>query len=226
MVTHRIQYNCFMEDQYFTEFRQQSYRQLHDLKPQDIIPYTAARVEQNYTILARPNEENIKNITSFTKDLQTIDSNQYYYRPDQLHITILGGLSMKLPKDEFVARTRPIITRYHIKFQLVGLGSNGNCSSALAYPDGFSLHNLREELREALHEKGTPYDIHLSRYEYMGWMNYMRYLQPPKEELLKTLRDNEERLFGPLPSPEVQLYKATSKILNYYPEDTMMYQYI
>lgn len=215
-----------MEDQYFTEFRQQSFLQLRDLKPADIVPFTASKVEPNYTILAIPNAEVIKQTQEFITELKNIDPGQYYYAPQQLHITILGGLTMNLSPEEFVARTRPVLAKYKVKFQIVGLGSNQNSSSALAYPDRFSLHNLREELRHAVGQKGTPYDIHLSRYEYMGWMNYMRYLKTPKEELLTTLRNNEDRFFGALPLPTLELYKATSKVLHYYEGDEKLYSYV
>lgn len=220
-----VDYNIFMEDTYFQEFKKQSDEQLAELHPSDIVPFMGEPVPDNYTIVVRPSPEIAEAVHKLTDEFRQIDTGQFYYAPRNLHMTIYGGVPMDLPLEEFIARTAPVIANYRMKFSVKGLGSNGYCSSVHLFPDGFSVHQLREQLRTAVGHHGQRYDSILSRYEYVGWMNYLRYTRTPEPRLIELLKLNRDRDFGQLEYPRIELYKATSKVLNYLPGDESLYTY-
>ncbi len=204
-----------MDETHIKDFKIQSQKQLHELEPENITLFQDEEVAENYTIVARPSQELVEKIQEFISELKELDDNQFYYKPENLHLTIWGGVEVPIDEQEFVEKSSFILKKYFIQFNMIGIGSNALCSSINAYPKDFSIHQLREELRSSFQSHGTTYTIHLSSYEYMGWMNYLRYLHIPSETYLNYLKKNVERHFGEFIPSKLELYKARGKILNY-----------
>lgn len=213
-----------MENQYLEEFKKQSQNQLINLQPADINTFTNQPIKENYTIVVRPSLETIARINEYIYELREIDPHQYYYNPENLHLTIMGEISTNINEQELIEKSKKVLGNYNIRFKLQGIGSNEYCSSINAYPMGFSIHELRTELRNALSQKGTDYSLHLSYYEYVGWINNLRYNGTPPKGLLDNLKKNMNRDFGNLVPGSIGLYIVSSKILDFN-RDKMLYKF-
>jgi hypothetical protein len=106
------------------------------------------------------------------------------------------------------------IAKGNLFFKLWGIGSNKYCSSVSAYPVDFSLHKFRENIRKKIHAHGDDYSSILKSYEYVGWINYLRYLHKPSQELLDTLYDYKDTIFGDMEPSSIRLYQNKSKVLD------------
>lgn len=195
------------------EFRNQSLDQLENLKPSDVVVFDNQPIPENYTVVAHVDDKTSNAIVSIQDRLAEIDVQQYYYPAKQLHLTLLGNIKVTVDP-ELITRAVNAAFKTPIKFILYGLGSNQYCGSMSAYPHRFSITECRKILREIIGVKGDDYSIHLPAYENVGWINFMRYLHQPKEELLKELKANKESYFGDFVVKEISIYRNKSKVLD------------
>jgi hypothetical protein len=195
------------------QFRKQSIKQLENLKPDDIQILTDDTIRENITIVTRPDYHTRERIQQIIEDLENIDLDQYYYSTDQLHITILGGLNITIEDGLITKALNTVLPKFNLNFKLQGIGSNKFASSVNAYPQ-FQIHELRENLRDIIGNYGDDYTIHLAIYEYMGWINYMRYLKQPQTALLNRLLTYKDTLFGTMKPIKIEAYRNTSKVLD------------
>lgn len=195
------------------EFRQESINQLKQLKPEDVKVFNSSAIPLVYTVIARPNKETTAIIVKIQKQLKSIDPHHYYYPSAQLHLTLIGNIASSLNKDILINSLRKNLTS-PIQFILYGLASNKFCASISAYPLNYNLSNMREAIRKDIGDQGEDYQIHLSSYEKMGWINFMRYLKTPKQELLDELRRSSEEYVGLFKPENVEVSLTTSKVLD------------
>jgi hypothetical protein len=193
------------------DFRSESFAQLSSLKPQDVALFTERSLPECYTIVAVLPKNTQKVIMDFIHEAQEIDSAQFFYSPDQIHLTIIGNIPAKTPLD-VIQKAVDTALLNKLSFVLYGVGSNTLCSSVSAYPL-FDLFQLRGVLRSAIGESGDVYNEHLSGYQKMGWINYMRYLSPPSNQLLDFLKRSFDRYFCTFTAVRIDVVKTTSKIL-------------
>lgn len=202
-----------MEEDILAKFRHDSIAQLTGLKPLDVVPFDYSELPENYTLVARPDDATIEQICNLQKKLQTIEPNHYYYPSSQLHLTLIGLLPSSLDVTNVIDVVSDVLKKYDLKFRMKGVGSNKYCTSVSAYPLGFSIHQLREEIRAGLEVHGDDFATHLDTYEYMGWVNYMRYTKTPSEKLLEAIRSYIDTDLGMMVPRSVELYLNKSKIL-------------
>ncbi len=206
-----------MDKESLEEIKRESQKQLKNFLPEHIIPYDNYKnkaVEEKYTIVAIPKKETIEKIETWIEELKKYDESQYYYSPEQLHITLFGEISTSLDPKLIVQSVNAIREKYTIHFRLEGIGSNYFVSSILAYPQNFSMSDLRKDLRALLGQQGTDYTKHLSVYESIGWINYMRFAHKPTKEFIHILQQNMNRDFGIMVPEKLELYKVTGKMIN------------
>lgn len=194
------------------EFRKQSLEQLGKLKPSGVVVFDQQSIPENYTIVAHLDDKTSNVVTSLQNGLGEIDREQYYYPVNQLHLTLLGNV--KIATDpKLISRAVKTVFKTPIEFILFGLGSNQYCASMSAYPYNFSITEHRKMLRDMIRDNGDDYSIHLPTYEKVGWINFMRYQQQPKDELLKELYANKDTYFGEFKVNKVSVYRNRSKVL-------------
>lgn len=194
------------------EFREQSLGQLKQLEQSDVVVFDSKPILENYTIVAHLDDKTSNAVVSLQEELKEIDAKQYYYPTEQLHLTLLGNINIAT-NPERIAEAVRVAFKSPIVFVLFGLGSNKYCASMSAYPHNFSVSGCRSTLRNIIGETGDDYSIHLPAYEEVGWINFMRYEQQPKAELLKELYANRDTYFGEFVVRKVSLYLNRSKVL-------------
>ncbi|MCR4326449.1 MAG: hypothetical protein NUV52_02230 [Candidatus Roizmanbacteria bacterium] len=157
------------------DFRSQSMRQIEQITPEAIIPMETDDIEQNYTIVLRPEQKAIDAADKLIQQINEIDPGQYRYPLNQLHITLLGNLAIETGAEIIIQAIKHHVTKEALRFIFFGLGSNGQSSSISAYPIGIDIAQLRVSLRRAIGIHGDDYTTSLPAYEKVCWMNYMRY---------------------------------------------------
>ena len=203
-----------MEDHFQQQFREESLGQLKKLDPENIVLFDDKDIPPNYTLVIRPNEQTLQVFKKFYAHLQDIEPNHYYYPENDLHLTVIGNIPTSTNLDNLVETISSEIVKRNLIFKLWGLGSNIFCSSVSAYPVDFSLHELRDGIRSKIGTHGDDYSNILESYEYVGWINYLRYLQKPSQEFLNMLFSYKDTNFGEMQPSVIQLYLNTSKVLD------------
>jgi len=204
---------------YLKKFRNASLEELKNLKPEEIKIFKNTPIKESLTIVARLPLQALRNIKKLISELKRIEPSHYYYPTGQLHLTILGNIPAEINVKRVNRTIKETILLYSLNFNLWGLGSNVYCSSISAYPISFSIHKLREKLRQKLGGVGADYKKptltkQLSLYEYMGWINYLRFLKKPKQKLLDKLYELKDRNFSKATIKRIEVYKNTSKVLD------------
>ena len=128
-----------METQQLQDFRNQSISQLLNLKPAVIQLFTTDEITENFTIIIRPDNKTIEVINKLSITLKKVDSEQYYYPLDNLHLTVLGNIPISISVNKIIDAVEKITLDNTYRFILKGLASNQYCSSVNCYPDGFSI---------------------------------------------------------------------------------------
>lgn len=195
------------------DFREESIAQLHKLQPNDVRLFKTDEINWSYTIVLRLRDETINVIGKFIDSLKKIDSHQYYYPLNQLHMTLIGNLPIEIPQDKIISAIQKLITQ-EMKFALFGVGSNQLCSSISAYPVGFDLSDLRTRMRDEVGHTGDDFSVILPAYEKVCWINYMRYFRKPHVKLLEFLLAQKDTHFGTFEFECVELYKNRSRTLD------------
>jgi len=166
---------------------------------------------ENYTINFFPDKVTAKMLEEFS-ELSSIEKDLCYLDKEKWHITLVGEISTNVESREIVELVGSLLVKNKISFEINGFASNKSTASFLAYPT-FDLHQLREHIRTGLGAKGTDYTTHLSVYEYIGWINFVRYTTVPGEEFLRKLREGLDTDFGTLNSGRIRLLKNRSRLL-------------
>lgn len=195
-------------------FRKESLDQLRSLHPDQVKLFHNEPIRENYTLVVRPEGESLKHIKNLIEELREIASDQYYYRVENLHLTIIGNIPVEVDVHKLTQAIEKALSSCELDFNLLGLGSNQFCSSVSAYPHGFSVHELRGKIRQIAGVKGDDYSSILDSYEYVGWINYLRYLTHPSQMFLDRLYEHRNTKFGHLKPRVAQLFKNTSKVLD------------
>ncbi|OGG07212.1 hypothetical protein A2872_00790 [Candidatus Gottesmanbacteria bacterium RIFCSPHIGHO2_01_FULL_42_12] len=200
----------------FDELRNEVLGQLDSVKSEEVIPFVPEKddvLQDNYTLNIFPSKDIAHRLNLFMDELRQIEPDHYFLEPEKLHITILGQIDIDTPLDKLINTVEATLKNKEISFRLLGVGSNKLVSSFTAYPQNFSLFELRQEIRKGLGLQADDYTKFLSAYEYVGWLNYLRYAYEPSEQLLSKLRDSKNIEFGLLQPESVKLLRNNSRTL-------------
>lgn len=204
-------------DPILTSFHESSKEQFLDVKPDRIVPFLDTPFEEVYTIVARPDQNLIQVIEDLQEEYASKDSDQYVYSKDRLHMTILGDIPVSLNQSNLKTIFREGL-KTKLQCKVWGTASNPSASSISLYPENFSFHTLREELRDDLQAHGTDFSKYIKTYEYVGWINILRYIFSPKQELLDSIESYLEKDFGTFEFNTFQLLRVSNLVLS--PERT------
>jgi hypothetical protein len=195
--------------------RTEVFNQFERLLTTDVVPYDILKddkIEQNFTLLLFPSENDLNLIYNEIENFKDVDRNQLYLPKNKLHITLIGEMSKEIETSKIIEVFKSIIPRYRIAFNIYGVATNKNTGSFIVYPT-FPLHEMREEFRKNLNLKGTDYTIHLSVYEYIGWINFIRYLKKPEEKLFELMKGRRNIDYGEIKDFKLLLLMNSSRTL-------------
>lgn len=158
------------------------------------------------TIILRPSQEIIQQFSRLVETLKRIDSEQYYYFPDQFHVTVLTLVTAKgnpYPFFEKIPEYRKVLKSVFSNqqhFQIFFKGVTASPSSLMVQgftPNGL-LNQLREQLRDALHKSGLSEDLDTRYRMQTAHSTIMRFQKQPQnlQLLIDTLTHFREYDFG------------------------------
>jgi 2'-5' RNA ligase len=154
------------------------------------------------TLALRPTSEVQAKVTAFLRQAAKAAPDQYYYRPDELHVTVLAVIPStpswrehmhELPVIENVL-AELLHNRGAFSIAFRGITVSRNAVMVQGFPADDSLTRLREELRSVLKRNNVCANID-RRYRISGaHITAMRFASPGTNwnqllELLKTSRD-------------------------------------
>ncbi|MBP9699661.1 hypothetical protein KBD71_00085 [Candidatus Woesebacteria bacterium] len=197
----------------FQQFANQSGKQLDDFIAKDVKVYDFAVEPPFITVVGRLDASSVGKIKAVQEQLESADPNQFYYPVSLYHLTILGRIPSTLDQATLFS-TLDEVLREKMTFHLEGVATNQLTSSVSAYPQDFSLYQLRQSIRRQLSIEGDDYAKHLAPYEYMGWVNLLRYLQVPTQSFIDTLKAYRTTDFGTLKISTIEVYLLQKRILD------------
>ena len=165
-------------------------------------------VPENFTIVGLFSPNDLKSIVELIEKLRLVDHNQLYYEPDKLHLTLLGQIDLGPNIEILVNTVQKFIDQNEIRLHLLGVGSSLKAANVTAYPQGFQIDQLRQIIRRV--GGGTSFD---GPYEKLGWINFMRYLQKPKDQLFAELGAETNTDFGLVKPKLILLLRNSSRTL-------------
>jgi 2'-5' RNA ligase len=154
-------------------------------------------------------------VADYLRCLATLCPGQHFYRPDELHVTVLSVISgtehWQREMDRLPDCRRVIgeaLSR-HAPFKITFRGVTASPASVLiqGFPAGESLIAIRQDLREAFAQNGLG-DMPDRRYKLTGaHMTAMRFAKPVSDlkPLLSFLKESRGFLFGECEVNEFQL---------------------
>lgn len=201
------EYINFMND--FTESKKELEKILSRVNGDNIVIYDQKDgdfIPVNYTVNCFFKEDDLDLIKQMIDRLRRVDPDQFYYSPEQLHITLLGQIDIKANSQRIIEIVDNFIKNNDISFDLLGVGSSVKVASVTAYPH-FAIESLRNQLRQI--GGGTIFD---GPYEKLAWINFMRYLNN-SELVLEALRKEISTNFGTIKPERIELLKNSSRLL-------------
>ncbi len=199
-----------MINQIADEFKGENEKDFNEFKAESITSYNSLLFDEQYTIVTRPSESVKQTIQGLIGKLKDLEPKHFYYPSENLHLTILGGITTQLDSDVF-ANLEPVFSNYKLNFHLQGIRPS---SPIIAYPDDFSIHTLRDKIRETLGTEGENYSALNYYYEHIAWVNIMRFHQTPGSEFIALLQTFHSEYFGDFQAETIEVYKTNSRVLD------------
>ena len=123
------------------------------------------------TLQAKPDEKILDNFQSFLTEAQNIEPGQYFYLPDEIHITVLSIITCRrgfnlseisLPDyTGYIEESINNIKPFTIEF--IGITASPSCILIQGFPENDSLEQIRNNLRTEFGD-GSPYNTIDTRY--------------------------------------------------------------
>ncbi len=179
------------------------------------LPDKASDGRRGATLLLRPAAAVAAAVTQTLAELRQLEPDQYYYAPDELHVTVLSLFTgttepepylAQLPLyrraiEEVLAATAPFTLHFD------GLTASPAAILVQGYPSGPELERLRASLRAAIHSVGLGHNLD-RRYRittaHMTAVRFCRPLRDPRT-LTAAVQSLRRRDFGPSPFAAIQL---------------------
>jgi 2'-5' RNA ligase len=196
-------------------------------KADRFLPEKTADVRRGTTLIFRPPADVRNAVTDFMSRLAEICPGQYFYRPEELHITVLSIITMtelwEQEMDRF-QKGRPLIGQaltaqrpFKIKFHGVTASPDSVLIQGFPLDDGLAA--IRATLRDAFARAGFA-DMLDRRYKVTAaHMSVMRFCRPCPEinELLAFLKENRQTGFGECEISQLELifgdwYASSDKV--------------
>ncbi len=166
----------------------------------------AKDLRRGVTLVFRPSQSMRDAVAVFINRLAVICPGQYFYRPEELHVTVLSIISGTEHWRREIGRivacrkaiTEVLKNHHPFKIKFHGVTASPGTVMIQGFPADDSLAFLRDELRGAFTRNGLG-DMLDRRYKITGaHMTIMRFRQPSSDlkPLISFLQENRETPFG------------------------------
>jgi 2'-5' RNA ligase len=130
-----------------------------------IDPILAARLpdrRRGLTLMVRPSRDARRRVMKFLRELRRLESDQHYYAPAELHLTILSPFTTTLNHQPFFARLKKYISAVDaallragpMRIEFAGVTTSSGAILIQGFFADNALNNLRDELRRELRARG------------------------------------------------------------------------
>jgi hypothetical protein len=197
------------------EIKKEVFSQLDGLDPGKVVLFEIDRDDklvENYTLVYFPEGDVINNLESEVGQIKSIQNDLFFLEREKWHITMIGEIGLEIDEKKLIDVIKNELLDMKITFNVTGYASNKSTASFLTYPD-FDLHSFRENIRQKLGIAGTDYTIHLSVYEFMGWINFVRYISVPNIKFFEYIKERRDVDFGNINSGKLKLLRNRSRTL-------------
>ena len=190
--------------------KQMALRYMKNWNPDDVEPKSNLSDKERLTIVGIPDSESKKPMTNLIKTLSKIEPNQYYYAPQNLHLTFVGRMPPTLRLFRFENEFRHILAKREYVLSLQGLAANKSGLAILAYPKSFDIHGIRKKLRNLLSDYGTSYS---RLFENLCWITIMRFAKRPSKRFHKYVLENLETQFGNINLKKIDILRLKNMMI-------------
>jgi 2'-5' RNA ligase len=154
-------------------------------------------------------------VEDFLKQLAAVAPGQYFYRPEEFHVTVLtiiSGTELWRPEIRQLAACRAVIAEVlarqnSFKIRFRGVTASPGAVMIQGFPTDDTLEKIRAELREAFAHSGLA-DRLDRRYKInSAHITAMRFCRPQADwkKLAALLEENRETDFGEMTAGRIQL---------------------
>lgn len=197
------------------EIKKEVFSQLDGLDPDKVVLFEVDRDDklvENYTLVYFPEGDVINNLEGEVGQIKSIQNDLFFLEKEKWHITMIGEIGVEIDEKKLIDVIKNELIDMKIAFNVTGYASNKSTASFLTYPD-FDLHSFRENIRQKLGIVGTDYTIHLSVYEFIGWINFVRYISVPNIKFFEYIKQKRNVDFGNINSGKLKLLRNRSRTL-------------
>ncbi len=170
------------------------------------LPNKGGDVRRGVTLIFRPSADVRNAVRDFARRLAEICPGQYFYQPEELHVTVLSLITMTdLWKQEMerFQHCRPIIgdvlrTQHAFEIKFCGVTASSDSVLIQGFPADDGLQAIRSKLRNAFARTDFA-DMLDRRYKVTAaHMTLMRFCRPIPESnrLVAFLKENRQTNFG------------------------------
>ena len=169
------------------------------------------------TVLARPSAAIQHSVAGFLNDLRAIDSEQYYYDPADLHVTVLSLFTATLEHARYLSRYAEYLTAvkaalskpaaFSIDFS--GVTLTREAVMIQGFPATTTLNDLRESLRNELRGRHLTDGLDSRYILQTAHMTVVRFRAPLHEQarFAGVLERYRDRAFGQTQVQELNLVR-------------------
>jgi len=184
--------------------------QLMSFAAADATPVGSFTIEPTYTLISPIPDSITAKIKAFSDELQKRFPEQYYYLPEQYHLTVVPVPYTHRLEDVIRVLT-PLLKDWKLPIEVRGFAMNRFQVSAVLYPDEESLLPMRQKLRQALAMPDQDFTEHRSIWEELMWVNFMRFTSPPSPELVRMVQAHANDALGHFTLERIDLYEVSTK---------------
>jgi 2'-5' RNA ligase len=131
----------------------------------DVDPVLAARVadqRRGLTVIARPSPAVRQRAGELVRDLRDLEPDQHYYRPGELHLTVLSLFTATVDHGPHLAQTEQYVSAVDsalrqvapIRIEFEGVTASAAAVMIQGFFEDDTLNHLRNALRGSLRDRG------------------------------------------------------------------------
>jgi 2'-5' RNA ligase len=170
-------------------------------------------LRRGISIAIRPSPGVRQQVQRFTDQLTTICPGQYYYQPEELHVTLIslvsGSVAWRKEMHHLLAYraiVRDVLPRQSVfKISFRGVTASPAAVMIQGFPENDALNQIREAIREAFLRRGFGATLDRRYKISTAHMTVLRFQYPPSnwQKLVTLLQENRATPFG-----ETEVHRA------------------
>lgn len=169
------------------------------------------------SVIGRLSSEVVGEFSTLLRELASVAPNQYFYRPDEFHITVLSLFTATkafkpyfAQSPQYLAAVRPALSAArHFEVIFQGITASSSAVMVQGFPKSPELNQLRDRLRESLRDAGLGEGLDKRYHISTAHATVMRFQTQPRNlrKLVDTLAGYREYGFGQTTFRTLQLVK-------------------